>query len=324
MSGRTRVFVVVALAAVVAAGLAVAAGLRGSDSGDGSAATAQRPTGAPALALDLGLGDDARTRELREAVELYRQGRRAQAGAIFRRHTTLPARIGALFSAWPNGTLARMRALARANRASAEAQLHLGLALYWSSRLDEAQAAWRDALRADPDTISAVRANDLLHPRTPPGLPAFVPSFRAPPEIASLPAARQLATLARRARTGGARDFMLYGIALQRIGRPLSAERAYAAAARLAPGDVEAQVAAAVGRFRKDAPERAFSRLGPLAQRHPRSPTVRFHLGLLLLWLGDVDEAKAQLRRARASGPQSVLGREANRFLMRLEGIGSR
>jgi predicted Zn-dependent protease len=178
-------------------------------------------------------------------------------------------------------------------------------------------------VRVEPDSLSAVRADDLLHPNSPRGLPTFVPSFAPPSGIARLAPARQLAELARRARSGGVRDRLLYGIGLQRIGRPVSAERAYAAAAAFAPDDVEAQVAAAVGRFRKDRPARAFSRLGPLVRRYPRSPTVRFHLGLLLLWLGDVRDARRQLTLARAAGPNSSLGREANRFLERLEGIGS-
>jgi tetratricopeptide (TPR) repeat protein len=317
MSGRARVIVVVAIATVASAGIAVAAGLRGSDDGRG-AAPAAAPKGPPPLALDLGLRDDARTRALEQAVQLYRQGQRARAREIFARDDSVAGRIGAAFAAWPGGTLDAMRGLADAEPGDSQVDLHLGLALYWSSRLDEARKAWRDAIRANADSISAVRAGDLLHPGTPPGLPTFVPGFSPPAGLQGLSGERQLALLARRARTGSVRDQLLYGVALQRIGRPESAERVYAAAARRAPNDVDAQVAAAVGRFRKDAPARAFSRLGPLAKRYPRSPTVRFHLGLLLFWLGEIDEGKRQLRLARAAGPGSPLGKEANRFLARL------
>ena len=101
---------------------------------------------------------------------------------------------------------------------------------------------------------------------------------------------------------------LLYGVALQRLGRQLSAQREFEAAARLAPGDPEAQVAAAVGRFDKADPSRAFSRLGPLAQRYPGSQSVRFHLGLSLLWLGSVKKAKAELRLARDAGSTTPLG----------------
>src|ERR671937_1726918 len=106
----------------------------------------------------------------------------------------------------------------------------------------------------------------------PPGLPLFVPSFPSPPALAHLSPPEQLAFLERGAREGGAHAKLLYGVALQRLDRPLSAEREFAAAAALAPHDADAQTAAAVGRFTKDHPERAFSRLGPLATTFPHAP----------------------------------------------------
>jgi tetratricopeptide (TPR) repeat protein len=115
---------------------------------------------------------------------------------------------------------------------------------------------------------------------------------------------------------------LLYGLALQRLGRPLSAERQYAVAAALAPANVEAQVAAAVGRYRKDSPQRAFSRLGPLARKFPRAATVRFHLGLLLVWLGRADAARQYFEAARRLEPGSVYAREGSRLLRGLEGKG--
>jgi hypothetical protein len=79
-----------------------------------------------------------------------------------------------------------------------------------------------------------------------------------------------------------------------------------------------------VGRFDKDHPERAFSRLGPLTRRFPRASTVRFHLGLLLLWLGQVHEGTRQLRLARAEAPRSPLGEEASEYLRRLNAVAKR
>jgi Flp pilus assembly protein TadD len=99
---------------------------------------------------------------------------------------------------------------------------------------------------------------------------------------------------------------------------PLSARRIFDDAVRLAPGDPETLTAAAVSRFDKGRPELAFSRLGPLTRRFPRAQTVRFHLGLLLVWIGDGNGAKRQLRQVRALGPETRLGREAKRFLDRL------
>jgi predicted Zn-dependent protease len=93
--------------------------------------------------------------------------------------------------------------------------------------------------------------------------------------------------------------------------------------ARRHPGDAEAQVAAAVARFDKARPAEAFSRLGPLTRRFPEAATVRFHLGLLLLWSGEVQEAQRQLRLARAAEPGSSLAREAERYLAALSGGSS-
>jgi predicted Zn-dependent protease len=106
---------------------------------------------------------------------------------------------------------------------------------------------------------------------------------------------------------------------LQRLGRPLSAQAAFDRAVELDPSDLAAQTAAAVVRFDKDDPSQAFSRLGPLASANPRSAVVRFHLGLMLLWLQQVDEARRQLGTARENSPSSIWGMEAGRLLARLD-----
>ena len=314
---RTRVFAVVASLAATAAVVTVGATVLSSPRDERSSPPAPR-AGAPPVLLDLGVRDDPEARALRRAAALHGRGRRAEAAQIFARYGSLDARVGAALAAWPRGTLARLERLARDQPASALVRLHLGLAHHWQRRDAAAVAAWREAERVEPDSASAVRAGDLLHTELAPGLPVFVPGFEAPRTLAALRPARQLDAL-RRARD--LRGRLLYGVALQRLGRPLSARRAFDAALALAPANAEAQVAAAVSRFDKDDPSRAFSRLGPLTRRFPRAPTVRFHLGLLLLWLGRVDEAKAQLVRARALGPRTAIGREANRFLERLERI---
>ena len=116
---------------------------------------------------------------------------------------------------------------------------------------------------------------------------------------------------------------LLYGVGLQRVGRPVSARGQFERAARVAPNDVEAQVADAVGRFDKERPAEAFGRLGPLTNRFPDAPTVRFHLGVLLLWTGRIDEAKRQLRLASRTKPGSPLAREAKRYLETIQHAGS-
>ena len=216
-----------------------------------------------------------------------------------------------------------MRTLAATHPHSSLAALNLGVTLYWSRQDAAALVAWRAAARLQPDTYYAVHAADLLHPRFVPRLPVFVPSFPEPRGLGGLSPPQQLALLRRRAAAGGAHAKILYGVALQRLEHPVSAERQFAAAARLAPNDPEARVAAAVGRFDKANPSAAFARLGPLTRVFPQAATVRFHLGLLLFWIGQVEAGKSELRRAAAEDPGSILAREGNSLLRRLQGVGT-
>ena len=312
--------VLVASLAATAA-VVVVGGVLLQSSGDDETQTApapQRPTGAPPLFLDLGARDDFEAAELRRAERFVAQGKRREAAAIFARDRSVNGRVGAALAAWPDGTLAALERLARERPRSALVRLHLGIAQLWAGRTRAAQDAWQEARRVEPDSLSAVRAGDLLFPNAPRGLPTFVPSFEPPAALQDLTPPEQLDKLHRDAIEGGWRQKVLYGVALQRLGRRVSAQEQFDEAARAAPAEPEALTAAALAVYDKAEPARAFSRLGPLARRFPRSPTVRFHLGLALLWLGQVDEGKRQLRLARAAGPKTPLGREAARFLARL------
>ena len=184
-------------------------------------------------------------------------------------------------------------------------------------------SAWQAALRDQPDTPYAVRAGDFLHPQFAPGLPQFTPSFQPPLAIRVLPADRRLASLRRAAAAGGAHAKLLYGVMLQQLGMPVAAEHEFAAAAKLAPNDPDARVAAAVGRFDKANPAKAFGTLGPLTRVFPRAQTVRFHLGVLLLWSAQLKEARKQLTLARSEDRGSTLGRQAEQYLQALGGVGT-
>jgi tetratricopeptide (TPR) repeat protein len=317
VSARRRIALLVA--AVAAASVAVVAAAILSSDGDsaGTSATTTTPElreGRPPLSFALGFRSDAEARDLTRGAALYARGELAAAGALFAKHDSLEAKVGAAFAAWPNGTLDRLEQLAKLYPKVAVVQLHLGLARLWANRGDPVEA-WRAALDAEPDTPYAIVAGNLLHPDLPRGLPAFIPSFAPPQAVAALPPARQLAALRAAAERGGVRERLLYGVGLQRVGRPLSAARVFDEAARRYPNDVEALVAGAVGAFDKDAPARAFGRLGPLTRTYPDDPTVRFHLGVLLLWMGRVQGAERQFRLASQAQPGSPLAREAERYL---------
>jgi Flp pilus assembly protein TadD len=320
VSSPVRVYVIVALAALAAAGSAVGLTLA-TRSAPPPALVKQK--GVPPLALDFGVRADGEARALTRAVGLYEAGKRAEAGAVFGRYRSLEAQVGSALAAWPEGSLVRLQSLARANPRSALVQLNLGLAQFWDGRDSEAAISFRTAKRVQPDTFYAVRADGLLHPQFAPFLPPFTPSFDPPAAIARLPAAPQVVAL-RAAAGDSARARLLYGTVLQRLGHPLSAERQFRLAAAAAPNDPEAQTAAAVGRFDKSNPSKAFSQLGPLSKRFPHAQTVRYHLGVMLLWMTQVQAAKRQFSAVVAGGAGTRIGAEARHFLVRLQNVGTK
>jgi len=259
MSARIKVWIVVAVAALAAAGTAVGVTLATRTD------VQHRASKPPPFVPDPTAGSEI-AQQVREALR-----------------------------AWPAGTVRRLRILAARYSGSALVRLELGLALAFSGQQSDATRAWRDAEQVQPDSPSAVRAQDLRYPSTAPGLPPFVPSFS-------------------RAATR-AEVHLLRGAGYEQALRPVSAEREFRAAARLAPDDPQALTAAAVGLYDKDRPALAFSKLGPLARRFPRAQTVRFHLGLLLIYFGDLARARRELAQAHAEGPRTLLGRRAETLL---------
>jgi len=169
-------------------------------------------------------------------------------------------------------------------------QFNFGTALFCAGYVDDAEQAFRQAKKAGYDTYYEIQADTILHPQFfQQGYLIFEPQGNDP--------------------------LLIQGVLLQRRGKQHSAEKLYARAARLHPGDDEAQVAAAVGRFNEDNLSASFSRLGPLVKRFPHSQSVRYHLGLLLAWTGQRDQAVKEFRLARKLNPRSTLGRQSSTFL---------
>jgi tetratricopeptide (TPR) repeat protein len=325
VSPRRRAVAVTAFVAALSTGVVVAIAASSGGEPPPQRQAAARP-GTPPLALDLGVRTDAEARDLRRAQALYTAGKLARARALFARHDSLEARVGRELAAWPHGTLAGLSRLAALYPKSALVQLELGLASFWAGQ-PGADTAWRQAAVLEPNTAYAVTAGNLLYPGYARGLPTFVPDqLGLLDRIRGTSPPGQLAELRRWAAHGvdgnAVVGHLLYGVALQRLGRPLSAQQQFDRAAALAPNDPEALTAAAVGRFDKADPGAAFSRLGPLSRRFPASATVRFHLGLLLLWIGSVDQAKRELRLATTADPGSPLAVEANQYLATLRRVG--
>jgi tetratricopeptide (TPR) repeat protein len=314
---------VVALVAALSAAVVVGVTVLQADGGESETAGTDTRE-APPLELGIALADDALARSLRAAEREHDEGRRAAARERFEtilaeNPESVEAAVGAAVAAWPAGTVERLETLVDEHPGSGVARLHLGLALLASGEDDAAAQQWRAARERDPDSPAAVRAEDLLHPNMAPGRPPFVLQPTPADDLGELAPEEQLAELERRAEGGGARDWLLLGSVYQRVGRPVSAERAFQRALELTPRSVDARVASAVGRFDKDAPSETFSRLGPLAREEPNAAVVRYHLGLCLSWIGAVEEARRQLGLASEEG--GFYGREAERLLARLEAV---
>ena len=248
-----------------------------------------------------------------QAQQLYKDKQAAKAGAIFGRYHSLEAQVGSALAGWPDGTVERAPgARAPRTRVARSCALHLGLAFYWTRRR-----------RRGADRLAGARGGSSPTRPTPCARTTCCTLSTRPACRASCPRSRRRLRSrcsrrrgssprsARAAAHGGAHAKILYGTALQQLGRPVSAEREFAAAARLAPNDPDARTAAAVGLFDKANPSRAFGRLGPLVRVFPHAQTVRFHLGVMLLWVG-AGRGRPEAADARRGGGAGIAAGQAS------------
>ncbi|HLO19315.1 MAG TPA: hypothetical protein VK192_02335, partial [Sphingomicrobium sp.] len=146
MSSRGRIFALVALAAALASGVVVVGVLATRNH---VPAAAKPRTGRPPLSLDVGVRTDREAEALRRAQTLYRAGQADAAARIFGRYSSLEAQVGFALADWPGSTVTRLEQLQADHPRSSLVALHLGLALYWVRRNDEALAAWQAAARRE-------------------------------------------------------------------------------------------------------------------------------------------------------------------------------
>ena len=295
-----RVIGIVALCAAVAVAAVVggtALQSRNEHTTPIGAVTKARP-GPPLLELELGLRNDPEARALESAqILLDRDGKAAQAAAIFRRYHSFEARLGAAFAGWQGAaSLAGVKQLVAAQPESPAGLFNLGSADFQAGDNAAAAAAWQKTATQFPNSPYAVDALYALpHPSVAPGLPPIVVVTSAVP-------ARARAALA-----AGVRQWDLKHV--------VSARRSLDAAAKLAPHSPETLVAAAVARYSPAQPFAPFHLLGPLSGEFPNASIVRLHLGVLLLWTRQIAKGKAQLRLAAAEQPTSVYAKQARLVL---------
>ncbi len=206
----------------------------------------------------------------------------------------------------PDATVSRLELLAPT---SPFAQYELGVVQLWAGRLPEATAALRAVRDAAPESFYGVKADDLLHPTMQAGYPLFVPADD-PPEGATLESLKAAAEQA----PNDAKAQLQYGAALQGAGRRQEAMQAYAQALKADPTSIESQVALALAGFSKDDPAKAFGTVGPLVRDHADDPSPRFHLAMMLLWIGQPEKAQAEFRQVASEAPGTRLARLAEFF----------
>ena len=173
-------------------------------------------------------------------------------------------------------------------------QFYRGIALLWAGYPSDAQTALESAKKLGRNTPIQGRADNILHPQ-----------FFQPTSGANYPVFIPLS----------GNPLLKKGSQLQAQGHQISAEKLYTKAVKLSPGDVEAQVAQAVGRFDEDNLNPSFSLLGPLTARYPKSQLAHYYFGLLLAWTTNEQPAIKQFEKALELGPTTVIGKQAKNFL---------
>ena len=211
--------------------------------------------------------------------------------------------IETAFRDWPHGSISTMQRLGlqylggdtpKEREQSAIVQYYRGVALLWAGYPADAQNALEKAKSLGRDTIIQGRADNLLHPEY------FQPG-QGPPYPVFIPVTRN--------------NLLEQGSRLQQQGHQISAERLFARAATEQPGDVEAQVAKAVALFDEDNLTPAFSNLGPLTAKFPKSQIVHYYLGYLLAWTAQGQLAISQFEKTVKLGPKTEIGKAATKFL---------
>ena len=306
-----RKYAITAAVAVAAAGLTVGLTLAtrndGAEAGQG-AGRAAAAGARPRRAHRSGGGRAAQgRRSLRRRARCARRRRSSRATA--RRE----AAVGSALASWPSG-FDRLAALAARDRRSSLVQLQLRARPLLARR----HAGREGGLAPGPPgaagharTPSARRTSSTRDSRA-----ACRRSSRAScrrPALAKLSPPRQLAYLAR------ARD---------RRSRPPPARRRLPAAraAALGAARVRARLRARRPRSpRRGRPLRQGRSLADVLPARPAreaairsSQSVRFHLGLCLLWLGTSTRRSSSFASPATAGPRTPLGIEARRFLERL------
>jgi hypothetical protein len=305
-SGRRRLAVVVALAltAGAAAALAVVVTAGGSGAKPVASTTTRPLAGEPPTAVLLPGA------KVRGSAAVCRAAR-ARLGAA-----DVRTKVACVMAGYRrNGPAATISALESLPAREPVVGLNLGLAQLWAGRRSDAETTLRAVRGEDMYGSYGTLADNVLHPDMQPGYPLWV----APPGLPGGSVAELQAKAAADPNQGGV--WLALAEKLQGTDRAHAIADARRAQALL-PTSVTPRIAVAVLAFDKDNPSASFGVLGPLTQQAPGAsiPELRFHLGMLLLWIKQSTDALAQWRQVVQRAPGSPYGRIAARLLQQQSG----
>jgi tetratricopeptide (TPR) repeat protein len=299
---RVLAIVGIALIAAVAAGAWVA-----FDSSSGSASGAETDSkpldGKPPLVLDLpGTPTDGSTDAQLKAAE-----QRLPAGDV--RIAVARAIVGYT----PGDRQATIDALRELPQDDAVVAFHLGVAELWAGDPKDAQADLRHAKQLDPYGFYGERADNALHYNMPRGYPWYFPPT-TPAERPSL--AKLRAAVKANPRNSAA--WLQLAVALEQQHR-MQAIEAARKAVEASPTAVSPRVALAVLSFDKDRPAASMGQLGPMLQQDEGNTEIRFHIGLLSLWVGLTTQALGEFRQVLREDPHGSYAKLSQSFIDKLD-----
>ena len=263
-----RRYLITAAVALAAAGVTVGADARDADD---PAEAAQARRGGRRSCSTSACGPTRRRSRCAARPISTTPARCDQAAPLFGRYRSLEAEVGSALAAWPHGFGGSPRWRATHPRSSLVQLALRARRSTGAATRRRAKTAWRAARRAQPDTPYALRAEDLLHPNFPRGLPTLRPEL--PPAAGASRGSRRRSSSTTCART---RPTCAGKLLLRR--RAPAARPAALGAARVRggagsrPTTRSRRSRAPSAASTRPIPSRTFSRLGPLAKRYPAEP----------------------------------------------------
>jgi tetratricopeptide (TPR) repeat protein len=199
----------------------------------------------------------------------------------------------------PQPALAALDRIAAARPSDPLPRFERGVVLLYAGQDAAATSTLRQVRAQDRGGLYGGRADDLLHPGMLPGSPFWIAARPAPAGTPLSDAAK-----------------------LEGEGRRQAALAAAKRAVARDPASIDAAVAVAVLGFDKNQPSQAFGALGNLTRSFPSAASPYFHLGVLLLWIGQPGRATTEFRKAAALDPHGRIGQVARRLAALHSGRG--